>query len=130
MPTDRSFIWLADAQWLSFSNETTGLVGGGGYGATEVHSLDTPEAQSLYKTTKPSDLPPMHPHWNAVEGLETRDVWVYCSAAEEVELLVNGESLGIVPMPPCGHAEFDHVNFTAGKIVAVAFPNRSTGSRL
>ncbi|GGZ34406.1 beta-galactosidase [Echinicola pacifica] len=43
-----------------------------------------------------TDKPVLHvfPHWNWEEG-QTVDVWAYYSQADEVELFLNGESLGV-----------------------------------
>ncbi|HEY0760149.1 MAG TPA: beta-galactosidase GalA [Acidisarcina sp.] len=57
------------------------------------------------------------PHWNwpGREG-ESINVRVYSNAAE-VELSLNGQSLGRKPMPPNSHLEWD-VKYAPGKLVA------------
>ena len=53
-----------------------------------------------------TDTPVLHlfPHWNWKKG-ETVDVWAYYNQADEVELFLNGESLGVKSKPdrcfPC-----------------------------
>lgn len=58
------------------------------------------------------------PHWNwrGNEGQEI-DVWVY-SNCETVELLLNGVSLGVKPMPQNGHLEW-RVNYAPGELKAI-----------
>ncbi|WP_215225115.1 beta-galactosidase GalB [Echinicola shivajiensis] len=53
------------------------------------------DAYYLYQSEW-TDQPVLHlfPHWNWEEG-EKVDVWAYYSQADEVELFLNGESLGI-----------------------------------
>lgn len=60
------------------------------------------------------------PHWNwkGDEGKE-KDVWVY-SNAEQVELFINGRSLGKQKMPTTGHLEWK-VGYEPGKLEAKAF---------
>jgi len=66
-----------------------------------------------------SDKPSMHlfPHWNwkGKEG-QPIDVWVHGNV-EEVELTLNGASLGRKPMPRLGHLEWK-VPYAAGTLVA------------
>jgi len=65
------------------------------------------------------DKPMVHvlPHWNwpGQEG-KTVPVWAY-SNAHDVELFLNGASLGKKPMPRNGHLEWD-VTYTPGKLEA------------
>ena len=66
--------------------------------------------------------PALHvfPHWNW-SGREGKpvDVWVY-SNADEVELLLNGKSLGRRPMPRLGHLAWK-VDYEPGTLEARAF---------
>ncbi|MBW8845434.1 MAG: DUF4982 domain-containing protein [Burkholderiales bacterium] len=66
--------------------------------------------------------PALHvfPHWNWA-GREGKpvDVWVY-SNADEVELLLNGKSLGRQAMPKLGHLSWK-VNYEPGAIEARAY---------
>jgi beta-galactosidase len=55
-----------------------------------------------------TDEPVLHlfPHWNWQERLgESISVWVY-SNLEEIELVLNGRSLGSQKVPPLGHVEW------------------------
>lgn len=49
----------------------------------------------MYQSRWRPDLDVLHlfPHWNWKEGQEI-DVWAYFNNADEVELYLNGESLG------------------------------------
>ena len=62
------------------------------------------------------------PHWNLTghEG-ETVSIWAY-SNCDEVELFVNGHSLGRKKMPLNGHLEWTAV-YQPGKIMAVGYRN-------
>lgn len=62
------------------------------------------------------------PHWNwkGKEG-QLIDVWAY-SNCTEVELLLNGKSLGKKAMIPNGHLEWK-VPFTAGTLTAIGYTN-------
>ena len=62
------------------------------------------------------------PHWNLKghEG-ETVSIWAY-SNCDEVELFVNGHSLGRKKMPLNGHLEWTAV-YQPGKIMAVGYRN-------
>jgi beta-galactosidase len=66
--------------------------------------------------------PSLHvfPHWNwaGKEGTEIA-IWVY-SNLDEVELLVNGESVGRKPVPPLGHLEWKAI-YQPGAIEARGF---------
>jgi beta-galactosidase len=59
----------------------------------------------------------LFPHWNWEQRLgEPVSVWVH-SNADEVELLLNGKSLGSQKMPPLGHLEWT-VKYEPGTIEA------------
>ena len=62
------------------------------------------------------------PHWN-LEGHEgeTVSVWAY-SNCDEVELKVNGKTMGRKAMPRYGHIEWD-VTYQPGKLIAVGYRN-------
>ena len=64
------------------------------------------------------------PHWNpsAVGADGTVDVWVY-SNADEVELRLNGRSLGRKAMPRNGHLVWPDVPYRPGKLVATGYKN-------
>ena len=65
------------------------------------------------------------PHWNWKEGQEV-DIWAYYNNADEVELFLNGESLGTRRK---GKDEFHvmwRVNFVPGTIKAVSRKNGET----
>lgn len=65
------------------------------------------------------------PHWNwpGDEGKE-KSVWVFSNAAE-IELQLNGKSLGRKKMPFTGHLEWK-VNYEPGKLTAIAY-NKTGG---
>ena len=62
------------------------------------------------------------PHWNwkGEEG-KVKDVWVY-SNCTEVELLLNGKSLGKKKMEPLGHLEWK-VSYKPGTLQAIGYIN-------
>ncbi len=63
----------------------------------------------------------LFPHWNWAEG-DKIDIWAYYNNADEVELLVNGKSMG--RRSKTGdilHAEWPQVPFEAGKIEAISY---------
>lgn len=63
----------------------------------------------------------LFPHWNWSEG-DSIDVWCYYSNADEVELLLNGRSLGRrSKTDDILHAEWLSVPFEPGEIVAVSY---------
>lgn len=59
------------------------------------------------------------PHWNWTEG-ETIDVWAYYNQADEVELFLNGESLGVRSKEPHTYHVAWKVPFHAGTLKAVS----------
>jgi beta-galactosidase len=65
-------------------------------------------------------LPMLHilPHWNWTEGETVRVMTV--TNCSEVELFLNGESLGRRPSDPCNQCIWD-VKFVPGKISAIAY---------
>lgn len=71
-----------------------------------------------------TDKPTLHilPHWN-LEGHEGEpiDVWVY-SNQDEVELRVNGKSLGKKAMPKNGHLSWPAI-YQPGKVEAIGYKN-------
>ena len=65
----------------------------------------------------------LFPHWNWKEG-EAVDIWTYYSNADEVELFVNGKSLGKKSKTQeVLHAEWLEVPFEPGKIEVVSYRN-------
>ena len=64
----------------------------------------------------------LFPHWNW-QGREGQPiaVWVY-SNCDEVELFLNGKSLGRKPMPRRGHLEWQ-VNYAPGALLARGYKN-------
>lgn len=70
-----------------------------------------------------TDGPMLHllPHWNWTPG-EKIDVWAYYNGADEVELFLNGRSLGrSAKMRDRLHAFWPGVAFEAGKLEAVSY---------
>ncbi len=71
-----------------------------------------------------TDEPTLHifPHWN-LEGHEGEEVelWAY-SNCDEVELTVNGKSLGRQTMPRNGHLKWN-ATYQPGKVVATGYKN-------
>lgn len=65
------------------------------------------------------DVLHIFPHWNGICG-EERDMYVF-SNFEEVELLVNGESLGRKTMERDGFLIWENVIYQPGKITAVGY---------
>lgn len=59
------------------------------------------------------------PHWNWTEG-EIVDVWAYYNNADEVELYLNGESLGARSKPDGKYHVMWRVPFTPGTLRAVS----------
>ena len=63
----------------------------------------------------------LFPHWNWSEG-EKIDIWAYYNNADEVELFLNGESLGKSSKTEDRlHALWEGVEFVAGDITAVSY---------
>ena len=61
------------------------------------------------------------PHWNWTPG-EKIDVWAYYNGADEVELFLNGKSLGrSAKTSDCLHAQWLKVPFAPGKIEVVSY---------
>lgn len=83
-----------------------------------------PKDEAYYLKSWWTDEPVLHilPHWNLAghEG-EPVQIWVY-SNMDEVELAVNGKSLGRKPMPRNGHLSWDTV-YQPGKVTATGYKN-------
>lgn len=83
-----------------------------------------PKDEAYYLKSWWTDEPTLHifPHWN-LAGHEGEDVsvWAY-SNADEVELFVNGKSVGRKVMPKNGHLEWQTV-YRPGKLKAVGYKN-------
>lgn len=81
-----------------------------------------PKDEAYYLKSWWTDEPVLHilPHWNLKghEG-EPVEVWVY-SNMDEVELAVNGKSLGRKAMPRNGHLSWDAV-YQPGKVTATGY---------
>ena len=70
-----------------------------------------------------TDEPTLHlfPHWNWADG-DKIDLWAYYNTADEVELLVNGRSLGRSKKSATRlHALWEGVEFEAGEITAIGY---------
>ena len=70
-----------------------------------------------------TDGPMLHllPHWNWTPG-EKIDVWAYYNGADEVELFLNGRSLGrSAKTPDRLHAFWQEVPFEPGRLEAVSY---------
>lgn len=65
------------------------------------------------------DVLHISPHWNRRAKGEPVDVWVN-SNADQVELLLNGKSLGKKDMPRFGHLQWT-VNYEAGRLEAIGY---------
>ena len=98
--------------------------------ASQYGILDTcgfPKDAYYYYQSWWSDRPVLHlfPHWNwpGREGEEI-PVWVY-SNCDTVELFLNGVSLGLKPMQPNSHLEWN-VKYAPGKLVAKGRRNGKT----
>ncbi len=83
-----------------------------------------PKDEAFYLKSWWTDEPVLHifPHWNLKghEG-EKVDVWAY-SNMDEVELFVNGKSVGRKEMPKNGHLSWDAV-YQPGYVKAVGYKN-------
>ena len=69
-----------------------------------------------------TDQPVLHifPHWNwAGKNGKSVNVWVYGNC-DEVELFLNGKSLGRKPMPKLSHIQWD-VNYQPGTLLAKGY---------
>ena len=81
-----------------------------------------PKDEAYYLKACWTDEPVLHifPHWNLAghEG-EHVSVWAY-SNADEVELFVNGKSVGRKEMPKDGHLEWETV-YSPGELKAVGY---------
>lgn len=83
-----------------------------------------PKDETYYLKSWWTNEPTLHilPHWN-LQGHEGEkvSVWAY-SNCDEVELKVNGKSLGKKQMPKNGHLEWE-ATYQPGKVVAVGYKN-------
>lgn len=83
-----------------------------------------PKDEAFYLKSWWTNEPVLHilPHWNlnGHEG-EPVQIWVY-SNMDEVELAVNGKSLGRKTMPRNGHLAWDAV-YQPGKVTATGYKN-------
>ena len=83
-----------------------------------------PKDEAFYLKSWWTDEPVLHifPHWNLKghEG-ENVDVWAY-SNMDDVELFVNGKSLGRKAMPKNGHLSWEAV-YRPGTLKAVGYKN-------
>lgn len=83
-----------------------------------------PKDEAFYLKSWWTDEPVLHilPHWNlhGHEG-EPVQIWVY-SNMDEVELAVNGKSLGRKTMPRNGHLAWDAL-YQPGKVTATGYKN-------
>lgn len=68
-----------------------------------------------------NDVIKIYPHWNGHNKGDKVNVWCN-SNADEVELLLNGKSLGKKGMPRNGHLEWDVV-YEPGKLEAIGLKN-------
>ncbi len=68
-----------------------------------------------------TDKPVLHvfPHWNWKEG-QTIDVWAYYNQADEVELFLNGKSLGTKKKENGNYHVMWRVNYEAGELKAIS----------
>lgn len=67
------------------------------------------------------DVIKIYPHWNGHKTGDKVNVWCN-SNADEVELLLNGKSIGKKAMPRNGHLEWDIV-YEPGKLEAIGLKN-------
>ena len=71
------------------------------------------------------DTPVLHifPHWNW-PGMEGKNIPIWCfSNCQQVELIVNGKSLGRRRMPAYRHLQWNHVIYKAGRVEARGYNN-------
>jgi beta-galactosidase len=83
-----------------------------------------PKDSYFYYQSCWSDKPVLHlfPHWNW-PGKEGQDIEVWCySNCKQVELFLNGKSLGKKAMPPQSHLEWQ-VKYAPGALSAVGYDN-------
>lgn len=73
--------------------------------------------QSQWRPDK--DVLHVFPHWNWEEGRDV-DIWAYYNNADEVELLLNGESLGTKSKPAGAYHVIWRVPFTPGTLTAIS----------
>ena len=86
----------------------------------------------MYQSEWTSDKPVLHlfPHWNWIPG-QTIDLWCYYNQADEVELFVNGKSMGVHRKKSNEKLDTDYhvgwrVTFEPGEIKAVSRKNGQT----
>jgi len=83
------------------------------------------DAAYYWKSWWQQDKPLVHifPHWNW-RGKEGKNVPVWCfSNCDEVELFLNGQSLGKKSMPAFRHLQWDKVAYQPGRIEAKGYVN-------
>lgn len=75
----------------------------------------------LYQSEWQNDTDVLHifPHWNWTEGEEV-DIWAYYNNADEVELFLNGESLGTASKTPDRLHAMWRIPFAPGTLTAVS----------
>ncbi len=73
--------------------------------------------QSQWRPDK--DVLHVFPHWNWNKGQDV-DIWAYYNNADEVELLLNGESLGTKSKPDGTYHVMWRVPFTPGTLTAIS----------
>ena len=78
----------------------------------------------LYQSEWQNETNVLHllPHWNWSEGEEI-DVWAYYNNADEVELFVNGESMGTSAKTPDRLHAMWRLKFTPGTVTAISRKN-------
>ena len=78
----------------------------------------------LYQSEWQNETNVLHllPHWNWNEGEEI-DVWAYYNNADEVELFVNGESMGTSAKTPDRLHAMWRLKFTPGTVTAISRKN-------
>ena len=83
-----------------------------------------PKDEAFYLKSWWTDEPVLHifPHWNLFghEGEEV-DIWAY-SNMDEIELFVNGKSVGRKSMPKNGHLRWKAI-YSPGKLKAIGYKN-------